>query len=49
LSSGLDVSGDREGLEAETFAMETLADDSVIYVSEQRPDDDYAVAVVEEV
>ena len=35
--------------EAETFAMETLADDSVIYVSEQRPDDEYAVAVVEEV
>ena len=35
--------------EAETFSMETLADDSIIYVSEQRPDDDYAVAVVEEV
>lgn len=35
--------------EADTFFMETLADDSVIYVSEQRPDDDYAVAVVEEV
>lgn len=33
--------------EAETFAMETLADDSIIYVSEQRPDDDYAVAVVD--
>ncbi len=35
--------------EAETFSMETLADDSIIYVSEQRPDDEYAVAVVEEV
>lgn len=35
--------------EAATFSMETLADDSVIYVSEQRPDDEYAVAVVEEV
>lgn len=35
--------------EAETFSMETLADDSIIYVSEQRPDDEYAVAAVEDV
>ncbi len=35
--------------EAATFSMETLADDSIIYVLEQRPDDEYAVAVVEEV
>ena len=35
--------------EAATFSMETLVDDSIIYVSEHRPDDEYAVAVVEEV